>query len=74
MARFDAATLQAALLQLTNVQRESIVLAYFSPFSYPEIADRLQVPLPTVKTRIRDGLIKLRKVLAVADQLDPLAA
>lgn len=72
VARTDAATLRIALLQLSAVQRESLVLAFFSRYSYPEIAERLQVPLPTVKTRIRDGLIRLRTLLA--EQVDPLAA
>ena len=74
MARSDASGVQSALLQLTVVQREALVLAYFSQLSYPQIAAQLQVPLPTVKTRIRDGLIRLRKVLSVADQEGPLAA
>lgn len=74
MARSDASGVQSALLQLSAVQREALVLAYYSRLTYPQIAAQLRVPLPTVKTRIRDGLIRLRKVLGHAEPSDPLAA
>jgi RNA polymerase sigma-70 factor (ECF subfamily) len=55
---------RAALASLPADQRESIELAYFGGLSYPEIAQRLNVPLGTVKSRLRLGLQKLRGVLA----------
>jgi RNA polymerase sigma-70 factor (ECF subfamily) len=54
---------RAALSQLPAEQRESIELAYFGGFTYPEIASRLNVPLGTVKSRLRLGLQKLRGLL-----------
>lgn len=62
----DSRTLIAALACLSALQRESIVLAYFGCLTYREIADRLSVPLPTIKSRIRDGLQRLRAHLEPA--------
>jgi RNA polymerase sigma-70 factor (ECF subfamily) len=50
---------------LTELQRESIKLAYYSGYSYPQVARLLGVALGTVKTRIRDGLIRMRDCLEV---------
>jgi RNA polymerase sigma-70 factor (ECF subfamily) len=60
----DREAIGKALVALPNEQRESILLAYFAGFSYPEISERLGVPLGTVKSRMRLGLEKLRILMA----------
>ena len=48
---------------LTELQLESVRLAYFNGYTYGEVATLLDKPLPTIKTRMRDGLIRLRDCL-----------
>jgi RNA polymerase sigma-70 factor (ECF subfamily) len=48
---------------LTDLQLESVRLAYFNGYTYNEVATVLDKPLPTIKTRMRDGLIRLRDCL-----------
>ena len=48
---------------LTELQAQAVSLAYYDGFTYREVADRLTVALPTVKSRIRDGLKRLRGCL-----------
>jgi len=62
--KLDREAIRAALEGLPPEQRESIRLAYFGGLSYPEIAQRLSVPLGTVKSRMRLGIEKLRILMA----------
>lgn len=55
---------RAALGELDERERSALEMAYYSDFSQTEIAERLGIPLGTVKTRIRAAMIKLRKTLA----------
>lgn len=64
--RLDITRVQAALELLSPTQRESIELAFFGGHTHREVAALLDLPLGTVKTRIRDGLIRLRDHLEVA--------
>jgi RNA polymerase sigma-70 factor, ECF subfamily len=70
MAEIVAATLdhqrvRRCLGGLTELQRESIKLAYYGGYTYPQVAQLLGVALGTVKTRIRDGLIRMRDCMEV---------
>lgn len=56
----DHATVRSALDRLTDLQREAIRLVYYEGLSMREAADRLAVPVPTMKTRVRDAVIRLR--------------
>jgi RNA polymerase sigma-70 factor (ECF subfamily) len=64
--RLERETVRRGMDTLTAVQREAINLAYYGGYSYPEVAKLLDIPLGTVKTRIRDGLIRLRDCLGVS--------
>ncbi|WP_307816597.1 ECF RNA polymerase sigma factor SigK [Nocardioides limicola] len=62
----EAARVRSAMTQLTDLQREALQLAYFGGYTHREVAAMLDLPVGTAKTRIRDGLIRLRDALGVA--------
>jgi RNA polymerase sigma-70 factor (ECF subfamily) len=64
-ARLEHQQVRRCLKGLTGLQREAIELAYYRGYTYREVAQLLQASLPTVKTRMRDGMIKLRDCLGV---------
>src|SRR5262252_505403 len=64
-ARLDRERVRRCLGSLTELQRESVTLAYYGGYTYREVADLLGVAVGTVKTRMRDGLIRLRDCLGV---------
>lgn len=64
-ASLDRERVRRCLTSLTPLQRESVSLAYYGGYTYREVAELLGVPAGTVKTRMRDGLIRLRDCLGV---------
>jgi RNA polymerase sigma-70 factor (ECF subfamily) len=63
--RLEQQQVHRCLGSLTELQRESVTLAFYGGYTYPEVATLLGAPLGTVKTRMRDGLIRLRDCLGV---------
>ena len=63
--RIEGEEVAKALTALPELQREAIVLAYFGGYSQSEIAALIGAPLGTVKTRMRDGLSRLRVEMGV---------
>jgi RNA polymerase sigma-70 factor (ECF subfamily) len=63
--RLEAESVVRCLDTLTATQQESVRLAYYGGFTYREVAERLGVAVPTIKSRIRDGLIRLKTCLGV---------
>lgn len=65
-SRLDAQRVHRALGSLTEVQRQAVELAYLGGYTHTEVARLLDLPLGTAKTRIRDGLIRLRDTMGVS--------
>jgi RNA polymerase sigma-70 factor, ECF subfamily len=61
--RLERQQVRNCLEALTELQRQAVTLAYYQGHSYPQVAELLNAPLPTIKTRMRDGLIRLRDCL-----------
>lgn len=64
-SRMERQQVRRCLDGLTGLQRQAITLAYYGGHTYREVATLLDAALPTVKTRMRDGLIRLRDCLNV---------
>ena len=64
-ASVEAHRVRIALAGLTELQREAVELAYWGGYTHTEVAGILDIPVGTAKTRIRDGLIRLRDTLGV---------
>lgn len=64
-SRWERSQVRKCLSNLTELQRESVLLAYYQCYTYREVADVLSTPQGTIKTRLRDGLIRLRDCLGV---------
>ena len=62
--RFERERVQAALAQLPDQQREALELAYYGGFTQTELAERLGLPVGTIKSRMFTGLGRLRDLLA----------
>ena len=65
---FDGLLLERLLQQLPTEQRQLIELAFYQGYTHSELAENLQLPLGTVKTRLRTGLQKLRALWEEANQ------
>lgn len=64
--RLEREHVRRCLRTLTELQRQSVTLAYYRGLTYREVAELLAIPLGTVKARMRDGLIRMRDCLGVA--------
>ncbi|MFH8575225.1 ECF RNA polymerase sigma factor SigK [Streptomyces zaomyceticus] len=63
--RLESEQVRRCLRGLTELQRQAVTLAYYQGLTYREVAESLRTPLPTIKTRMRDGLIRLRDCMGV---------
>jgi RNA polymerase sigma-70 factor (ECF subfamily) len=65
-SRMEADAVVRCLATLTDTQQESVRLAYYGGLTYREVAERLGAAVPTIKSRIRDGLLRLKNCLGVS--------
>lgn len=64
ISSLEAERVRAALEKIPREHRTALMLAYFEGCTHAEVAERLGIPLGTAKSRIRDGLVKLRELLS----------
>ncbi len=64
--RLEAQSVVECLGTLTGTQQESVRMAYYGGLTYREVAEKLGVAVPTIKSRIRDGLLRLKTCLGVS--------
>ncbi len=64
--RIEHDRVEKALSRLSELQRQAVELAYYGGYSHSEVSEMLGVPMGTVKTRLRDGMMRLRAELGVA--------
>ncbi len=64
--RVEHDRVEKALSRLSELQRQAVELAYYGGYSHSEVAEMLNIPMGTVKTRLRDGMMRLRAELGVA--------
>ena len=62
----EFARARRALATLTALQREVVSLVYLDGYTQSEVSERMRVPLGTIKTRLRDGLLRMRAEMATA--------
>lgn len=65
LGRLEQRQVRRCMATLTELQRESVLLTYYRGYTYREAAELVGSPMATVKTRLRDGLIRLRDCLGV---------
>ena len=63
--RMEHDRVEKALSRLSELQRQAVELAYYGGYSHSEVAEMLNIPMGTVKTRLRDGMMRLRAELGV---------
>lgn len=64
--RIEHDRVEKALSRLSELQRQAVELAYYGGYSHSEVSEMLNIPMGTVKTRLRDGMMRLRAELGVA--------
>lgn len=66
----ESARVSMAMARLTAIQRDAISMTYFEGLTGPELAARLDIPVGTLKSRLREGLIRLRDELGIVPSLE----
>jgi RNA polymerase sigma-70 factor, ECF subfamily len=61
LRKVDSHRLRVAVAELTPLQREAVTMTFYTGHSYREASDALGIPRATMKTRVRDGLLALRR-------------
>ncbi len=66
----ETARVTIAMARLTPIQRDAISMTYFEGLTGPELASRLEIPVSTLKSRLREALIRLRDELGITPALE----